>query len=248
MAGRIQYTASPSTTRDYAAVFSRTQPILGIPGKGEIYGYLAHDERLAFVTVVNPGLFAQSFAVPVSSVTPPPAFSKLVFSNDGQAKGGMTRVASVVSGELIPGEIRVYAIGSREAMAAISLPPAATRQYHRVTPIVDPFGEKREAGLRIVPAQVGKTLAVVIQYLKDGEADRSFDRPQEVMKITGVMASAPVTFTSIPAAGTNIWSRCSWAVFKHKIVPGEAGKSLRLKLIGEPPSGTTWRITTVWLQ
>ena len=234
---------------DYAPVLSWTQPVLGIPGRGEVYGYLSQDEKLAFVTVVNPGLYPQSFAVPFSNANPSRGFSKLVFSNDGQAKEVVAPAPGVIrGGELIPGEIRVYAAGPREAIAAISLPPAPTRQYHKVTPMVDPFGGKKDGELHIVPALAGRTLAIVLQYFKDGEPDRSFDRPQEVIKVKGTIASTPVTFTSIPAASTDIWSKCSWAVFKHKIEPRETGRALRLKLVGESPPGTTWRITALWLQ
>jgi hypothetical protein len=241
-------TATLRFLHDYALVLSRTQPVLGIPGRGEVYGYLSHDKKLALVTVVNPGLYPQDFTVPLPKSDPSRALSKLVFSNDAQAKQTVTPAAGVIQGELIPGEIRVYAAGPRESIAAISLPLAPTRQYHKVTPVVDPFEGKKDGELPIVPAQAGKTLAIILQYFKDGEPDRSFDRPQEVIKVTGTIASMPLAFTSNPAAHTDIWSKCSWAVFKHKIASRETGRTLRLKLAGDPPPGTMWRVTALWLQ
>lgn len=132
-------------------------------------------------------------------------------------------------------EIRVYALGPRQTISRLSLPLAPTRQYHEGTPIADPFGGEKQAKLRIAPRRAGMTLAVIIQDQKAGEPDRSFDRPQEVMKVTGEIASRPVRFSSIPSEGTDIWSKCSWAVFKHKITPNETNQTLNLELVGEPP-------------
>jgi hypothetical protein len=92
------------------------------------------------------------------------------------------------------------------------------------------------------------TLAVIIQYLKDGKPDRSYTRPQEVCKVPGEIGSQAVDFTAIPAEGTDIWSKCSWAVFKHKIARDEADKTLRLRLVGDPPAGTVRVSQAMWLQ
>jgi len=240
--------ASIRFLRTQGKVLAHTQPILGIPGKGEVYGYLAQHEDLAFVTLVNPSLYAQSFAITVGSPAVARGFRKLVFSNDGQAREEIRPVTGVLSGKLIPGEIRIYALGTREKVSPLFLLPAPTREYHEATPIADPFAGRKEAQLKIAPQQAGKTLAVIIQYQKGGEPDRSYDRPQEIMKVTGETASGPIRFSSIPREGTDIWSKCSWGVFKHKVAPADINQTLRLKLVGEPPAGTTWTVQALWLK
>jgi len=240
--------ASIRFLREHGKVLAHTQPILGIPGKGEVYGYLSQSENLAFVTLVNPGLYPQSFSLASPTAILSRGFRKLVFSNDGQFSEEVQSMNGVLSGKLIPGEIRIYALGPREKISALSLPPAPTREYHEVTPIADPFAGKKEATLRIAPQHAGKTLAAVIQYRKGGEPDRSYDRPQEVMKVIGEIAAKPVRFLSIPKEGIDIWSKCSWAVFKHKVAPDETSQTLSLKLVGDPPVGTTWTIRALWLK
>jgi hypothetical protein len=240
--------ASIRFLRAQGNVLAHTRPILGIPGKGEVYGYLTQSEDLAFVTLVNPHLYAQSFAVPVGGPAVARGFRKLVFSNDGQAREGIRPVNGVLSGKLIPGEIRIYALGTREKVAPLFLPPAPTREYHEATPVADPFAGRKEAQLKIAPQQAGKTLAVIIQYQKGGEPDRSYDRPQEIMQVTGETATGPIRFSSIPREGTDIWSKCSWAIFKHKVAPVEINQTLHLRLVGEPPVGTTWTVQAMWLK
>jgi hypothetical protein len=117
-----------------------------------------------------------------------------------------------------------------------------------VTPIGDPFGSKREAEMRIGSGQAGMTLAVIIQYRKAGEPDRSYERPQEVLRVVGNIGSKQLSFSSIPQEGTDIWSRCSWAVFKYQLKESDANQLLKLKLVGETPPDTTWTITTLWLK
>jgi hypothetical protein len=233
--------------RDHEKLLANTQPILGIPGKGEVYGYLAREGELALVSVVNPSLFAQSYSVTVPN---PPARSlrKLLFSNDGRVREEIQPTTGVLNGSLAPGEIRVYAVGPQMRIEPLSLPPAPTRQYHEVTRISDPFGDKKEAEIQIRPEQVGTTLAVIVHFQKGGEPDRSYDRPQEVMKLSGALASRPIRFSTIPQEGTDIWSRCSWAVFKHRIEPDEANQTLKLTWVGDPPAGTTVTIRALWLR
>jgi len=234
--------------RDHQKLLVTTKPILGIPGKGEVYGYLAREGGLELLTLVNPGLYPQAFDVSAVEERPG-AYRKLLFSNDPLAPQGRTAPGSGrLQGRLVPGEIRVYAFGPRAALEPLSLPTAPTRQYHEVTLEPDPFQGAKESLLRIAPQRVGATLAVVVQYWRGGEADRSFDRPQEVMKLAGEIAFAPISFSTVPRAGTDIWSRCSWAVFKHRITPTEAGRTLKLRWAGGPPSGTTWTATTLWLR
>ncbi len=234
--------------REHGQVLAHTRPILGVPGRGEVYGYLAHEGNIAFLTLVNPGLYPQAFLVPATTAEMAGGFQKLVFSNDGRAREDLQPLNGTLGGELVPGEIRIYALGPKEKIASLSLPPAPTREFHQVTPIADPFGGKKEAELPIVPERTGMTLAFVVQYLKDGKPDRSYNRPQEVIKVTGEISSKAVGFTAIPVVGTDIWSKCSWAVFKHKIEPDETGKTLHLKLVGDSPAGTERTIQVLWLR
>jgi len=242
MAGTLRY------LRRHQAVLANTRPILGVPGKGEVYGYWSDNQDIGFATFVNPGLFPQSFSLVIPKGKLSSGFEKLVFSNDGQARQPVRPLAGVLQAKLVPGEIRVYALGPRERIEPLELPPAPTRDYHEVTPVADPFGSKREAAIRIGQNQVGMTLAIIIQYHKQGEPDRSYDRPQEVLRVVGKIGARQVGFTSIPGEGTDIWSRCSWAVFKRRFTAGDANQLLDLKLVGEPPPGTTWTITTLWLK
>ncbi len=229
-------------------VLVKTRPILGMPGRGQVYGYLADGKNLAFVTVVNPGLYPQSFLVATPPSLPPASLKKLLFSNDGEHHEPVQPVRGELSGTLIPGEIRVYALGTEGRIASLWLPPAPTRRYHHVTPFRDPFAAGRNANIRITPSDLGRTLAFVIQYRKNGQPDRSYIWPENVMKVSGNIGSHSVTFSSVPAAGTDIWSKCSWAVFKHEVAPEERNRTLRLTLIGNPPAGTQWRIHALWLR
>jgi hypothetical protein len=240
--------ASIQFLRQYEQILAHTRPILGVPGKNEIYGYFATDGDLALVTVVNPGLYPQSFTVPLGSQALGNGFLKLAFSNDGQVREVPRRASGVLQGELIPGEIRIYAIGPEAKVAPISLPPAPTRKYHQIKPIGDIFGGNGNASLAISHAHRGMTLAVIFQYRKEGKPDRSYTRPQEICKVVAEIGSQAVDFIAIPAEGTDIWSKCSWAVFKHKIVPEETGKTLTLRLVGDPPAGTDRTIQAMWLQ
>jgi hypothetical protein len=242
MAGTLRF------LREHQDVFANTRPILGIPGRGEVYGYLSNNEDTGFATIVNPGLFPQSFAFLVPHEKLSRGFEKLVFSNDGQAREPTRRLEGVLRATLVPGEIRVYALGPRERIEPLTLPSAPTREYHEVTPIGDPFGSKREAEIRIGSSQAGMTLAVIIQYRKSGEPDRSYERPQEVLRVVGNIGSKQLSFSSIPREGTDIWSHCSWAVFKHQVNESDANQLLKLKLVGETPPDTTWTITTLWLK
>jgi len=232
--------------RDHQGVLARTQPILGIPGKGEVYGYLARDDQLTFITVVNPGLFPQSFYVPTPG--PDSNFAKLVFADDEQAEHVVRPVKGFLRGDLFPGEIRVYALGPREKITPLSLPSAPTRVYHQVAPMLDPFQGGREAQLRIEKSEVGSTLAFIVQYYRGGELDRSYKQPQEVLKVVGDLGGKPAHFASIPREGVDIWSQCSWAVFKHRISSPEAGQTLLLKLLGSPPDGVRFQITALCLR
>jgi hypothetical protein len=233
--------------RDESDSLSRTEPILGVPGRGEVYGYLARGAEVSFLTVVNPGLFDQSFIVPAPRAEPE-TFEKLIFSNDPEAKAGAMPAASTVAATLLPGEIRVYAIGRRESVLALSLPPAPTRRFRRVEAMGDPFRGQSEAHVPITPERSGETLAVIVGYFKDGLPDRSSKQPQEVVKLQGEANGKPVEFETIPREGTDIWSGCSWAVFKHRIQPDEAGAKLHLRLVGSPPAGTTIQVTALWLE
>lgn len=229
------------------AVLAKTRPILGVPGRGQVYGYLAAGQDLAFVTVVNPGLYPQSFVVTSPSL-PAGSVQKLLFSNDGEHHEPVQPLCAEIRGTLIPGEIRVYALGTQEKVRSLSLPLAPTRRYHQVTSFLSPFRAKKQASIEITPNDVGKTLAFVIQYRKNGHPDRSYIWPEDVMKVSGSIDSHPATFSSIPAEGTDIWSKCSWAVFKHQVAPDESDKMLRLNRVGSPPSGTQWRIRAFWLK
>jgi len=240
--------ASLRFLRQYGPVLAHTRPILGVPGRGEVYGYFAHDDNLALVTVVNPSLLPQSFLIPASNLSSSRGFQKIIFSNDGQNGQEYRPLNGVMQGNLVPGEIRIYAIGPEEQLALLSLPSAPTRQFRTAIPITDPFARSREADLPISLDREGMTLAIVIQYLTHGEPDRSFNRPQEVIKVAGEVASKAVCFTTIPAEGTDIWSNGSWAVFKHRVERDEIGKTLHLKLDGEPPSGTDRTIQVIWLK
>ena len=233
--------------RNHQQLIARTRPILGIPGRGEIYGYQAQDSGLVLITLVNPGLFSQSFSVEVPGL-PPPAFQKLIFCNDAQARQEMQASRGMLTGKLVPGEIRVYALGATAMIRPLALPPAPTRLYHEVTQISDPFGKDRTAELKIGPTQRGKTLAIIVRYWKGREADRAYDRPQEVMKLSGEIGTRAVSFSSIPREGTDIWSRCSWAVFKHRVAPEDVNHTLKLKWMGNPPEGTTSTVTALWLR
>jgi hypothetical protein len=228
--------------------FANTRPILGFPGKGQVYGYLSDGGEITFLTVVNPALLPQSFSLLAPGNIPVRGNVKLLFSNDAQARELLRPMQGVIQGVLVPGEIRVYALGSRERLDPLSLPPAPTRQFHHVTPLPDLFGGNNEAGLTIDPKRVGTTLAVIIQYWKAGEPDRSFGRPQEVITLKGEINSTPVKFSSIPKEGSDIWSRCSWAVFKHPISANEANQHLKLELVGKPPAETTAQVTALWLK
>ncbi len=232
--------------RDHQQLIARTRPILGVPGKGEVYGYQAQDSALTLITLVNPGLFRQSFSVEVADL-PRAAIQKLIFSNDAQAPRETRESSGLLTGKLVPGEIRVYALGEAARIAPLALPSAPTRMYHEVAQFPDPFGKNQTAELKIGPQHRGKTLAIVVSYWKGGEADRAYGRPQEVMKLKGKIDSRPVTFSSIPREGTDIWSRSSWAVFKHRVAPEEVGHTLRLNWEGNPPEGTAWTITALWL-
>ena len=117
-----------------------------------------------------------------------------------------------------------------------------------MAPIGDPFGSNKAAEIHIDSAQEGMTLAVIIQCRKAGEPDRSYERPQEVVTLVGNIGSKPVNFSSIPREGTDIWSHCSWAVFKHRIDASEGNQNLTLRLTGEPPAGTTRLVTALWLK
>jgi hypothetical protein len=117
-----------------------------------------------------------------------------------------------------------------------------------VTPLGDPFGSKKEADIQVGADKAGMTLAVIIQYRKSGEPDRSYARPQEVLRVGGDIGSKQVTFSSIPREGTHVWSQSSWAVFKHRIAANEAKQKLTLRLTGQPAAGTTWMITALWLK
>ena len=229
-------------------VFAHTRPILGIPGTGEVYGYFSSNKDIAFVTVVNPGFFPQSFSFLIPNEKIAGGFEKSLFSNDGRAHEAIRRSEGDLCGTLIPGEIRVYALGARERIEPLELPSAPTRAFHQVTPIGDPFGSTKEAEIQIGRGQAGETLAVVIQYRKAGEPDRSYQRPQEVLRVTGNIGSRSISFASIPREGTDIWSLCSWAVFKHCIAPGEVSQKLTLRLDGDPPAGITYTIMTLWLK
>lgn len=224
-----------------------TRPILGIPGQGQVYGYCTAGKDLAFVTVVNPGLSSQSFAAEAPSL-PAGSLQKLVFSNDGEHHEPMQLLNAEIQGTLVPGEIRVYALGTQRKLSSLALPPASTRQYHQVTSFESPFKTSRNASIEVTPKDVGKTLAFVIQYRKNNQPDRSYAMPEDVTKVFGSIDSHPVTFTSIPAAGTDIWSRCSWAVFKHHVAVDEANKTLRLMLAGNPPAGTQFQVQGLWLK
>lgn len=242
MAGTLRF------LREHQEVLAKTRPILGVPGRSEVYGYLSTDGGTGFATLVNPGLFPQSFSYLVPKKELDRGVVRLIFSNDGQAHEPIRRLEGVLKGTLIPGEIRVYALGPREQVEPFWLPSASTREYHEVTSIGDPFGSNKEAEIQIGADEVGMTLAVVIEYRKAGEPDRSYDRPQEVLRVGGNIGSNPVSFSSIPREGTDIWSHCSWAVFKHQIAAGEANHKLTMRLTGEPPAGTTWMITSLWLK
>jgi hypothetical protein len=242
MAGTLRF------LREHQDVLANTRPILGIPGRGEVYGYLSDNEKSGFVTLMNPGLFPQSFTLLIPNEKLSRGFTKLVFSNDGQVREPIRRLEGVLQGTLTPGEIRVYALGLRERIEPLELPSAPTRQYHEVTPIGNPFDSNREAEIQLASDHGGMTLAVVIQYSKAGEADRSFERPQEVLRVVGNIGSKQVSFASIPKEGTDIWSHCSWAVFKHQVTSNDANQLLKVKLVGETPPGTTPMITTLWLK
>ncbi len=232
--------------RTHPAIFAKTRPILGIPGRGEVYGYLAAGPDLAFVTVVNPGLFPQSFQVPPPAL-PSGSMKNLLFTNDGEHHEPIERLGGEIRGILVPGEIRVYALGPQEEIASLSLPAAPTRKYHHVRSFPNPFAAKRDADIKLVPRDAGKTLAIVIQYRKNAQPDRSYAWPENVMKISGSIDSHPAIFSSIPAKGTDIWSKCSWAVFEHPVSASELNHTLHLTLVGSPPAGTQWRIQTFWL-
>ena len=240
-------TASLRFLREHEKLLESTRPILGVPGKGEVYGYLARESGLTLVTLVNPGLYSQTFALTVPD-SPPGASQKLLFSNVPLVRPMTSSGTGRLQGSLVPGEIRVYGLGPRATLERLSLPAAPTRRYHEAVLEADPFRGSKEAQLRMPAQRVGATLAVIVRYWRGGEADRNYDRPQEVMKLTGEVASAPVSFSTVPRAGTDIWSRCSWAVFEHRIAPSEAGKVLKLHWVGSPPSGTTWTVTTLWLR
>ncbi|MGD1158195.1 MAG: hypothetical protein ABSA41_20570 [Terriglobia bacterium] len=240
--------ASIRFLHEYEPILTHTRPILGVPGRGEVYGYFASQGDLALVTVVNPGLYPQSFLVPLAGQARGDGLLKLVFSNDGRAREELRPANGVLEGELVPGEIRIYGLGPEAKVAPMSLPSASTRQFHQITPLADLFGGKRVADFALSPEHEGMTLAIIIQYQKDGRPDRSYTRPQEICKVTGDIASKAVIFTSIPAEGTDIWSKCSWAVFKCKIARNETGETLRLRLVGDPPAGTDRAIQSMWLQ
>lgn len=240
--------ATLNLLRTYQGVIARTRPILGVPGRGQVYGYLASGKNLAFVTVVNPGLYPQTFLVGTPPSLPPGSLTKLLFSNDGDHREPVRPVRGELSGILIPGEIRVYALGTDGQIAPLWLPPAPTRRYHHVTPFDNPFAAGRKASIRITPSDIGKTLAFVIQYRKNGQPNRSYIWPENVLKVSGTLNSHPVLFSTIPAEGTDIWSKCSWAVLKHEVSSAEKNKTLRLTLIGSPPAGTQWRIKALWLK
>jgi hypothetical protein len=239
--------ASIRFSHEYQQVLAHTRPILGVPGRGEVYGYLATHTDLVLVTVVNPGLYPQTFLVLLAKQALGQGSSKLVFSNDGQAREDLRSVNGVLRGELLPGEIRIYALGAEAKVAPISLPSAPTRKFQGFTPLGDFFGERRVADLAIKPQNAGKTLAIIVQYRKDGKPHRAFTKPQEVTKVVGEIASRAVSFTSIPAEGIDLWSKCSWSVFEHEIAQNEVGRTLRLTLVGDPPAGTDREIQAMWL-
>jgi len=242
MAGTLRF------LREHKDVLANTRPILGIPGRGEVYGYLSHNEESGFVTLVNPGLFPQSFSYSIANEKLARGFEKLLFSNDSEAREPIRRSEGELQGTLIPGEIRVYALGARERIDPLELPSAPTREFHKVTSIGDPFGSNREAEIQIGSDHVGMTLAVIIKYRKAGEPDRTYDRPQEVLRVEGNIGSNQLSFVSIPREGTDIWSRCSWAVFKHQFNESDANQLLKLKLVGETPPHTSSVITALWLK
>jgi hypothetical protein len=231
--------------RDESDALSRTKPILGVPGRGEVYGYVARGAEVSFLTVVNPGLFGQSFVVPAPGPAP---FQKLLYSNAPDAHSGLEPASGVLRTELGPGEIRIYAYGARAKLSGLSLPAAPTRRYRTITPIAGAFEGKSEAEFKVPAEKAGATLAVIIRYFKGGLPDRSSKQPQDVVKLQGEANGKPVEFETIPREGTDIWSGCSWAVFKHRIAPEDAGHTFVLKLIGTPPQGTTARVTALWLK
>jgi hypothetical protein len=99
MAGTLRF------LREHQDVFAHTRPILGIPGRGEVYGYVSSNEDTGFATVVNPGLFPQSFSFLIPNQKLAGGFEKLIFSNDGQAHDAIRRSEGVLRGALVPGEI-----------------------------------------------------------------------------------------------------------------------------------------------
>ena len=240
--------ATLNLLQSHQDVIAKTRPILGVPGLGQVYGYLSEGNDLAFVTIVNPGLYSQSFQVPSPHGLPTVSFEKLLFSNDGERHEYTRPLSGVVDGVLVPGEIRVYALGPQELVSPLSLPPAPTRKYHLVAPFADLFTGNRNASMEITQSEVGKTLAFVIQYRKNGQPDRSFVRPEDVLKIAGSVGLKSVKFSSIPAQGTDIWSGCSWTVFKHRVAPEEINQTLSLALVGSPPAGTQLKIQGLWLK
>jgi hypothetical protein len=234
--------------RENEAILAKTKPVLGVPGRGEVYGYVASLDDLALVTVVNPGLYPQSFVYSVSGQPARNAFQRLVFSNDGLAKDKARRTKGVLQGELVPGEIRIYALGAATRVSALALPPAPTRKFHRFIPLPDLFNGEKTARLKLAPGNAEMTLAIILRYFREGIPDRSFARPQEVCTVTGEIASKAVRFTSLPAEGTDVWSKCSWAVFEHQVGRDEIDKTLRLRLAGRPPAGSHLSIQAMWLQ
>jgi hypothetical protein len=231
----------------YQSVLEQTRPILGVPGRGEVYGYQASSPGLSFVTLVNPGLFQQLFGVEIGALLHEP-YSKLIFSNDVRATAPIAPVAGVLSGSLAGGEIRVYALGGQPRISGISLPYAPTRKFHKVVSFGDPFEGKTTCKIFLPRGRAGSTLAVILRYSRGGLADRSSHTPQNVIKVEGSLGAKSVTFRSIPRQGTDIWSGGSWAVFKHEVTAGEVNHSLTLALIGTPPTGTHVTVQAMWLK
>lgn len=231
--------------RAHQDVISQTKPILGAPSKSEVYGYCAQSKDIAFVTIINPGLFPQSFSYPVLEQTYP--MQKVLFSNDSLIENTLHPFDGVLEGKLVPGEIRVYVLGGSDRLRTLSLPPAPTRVFHNVTAMMNPFGNNKEAQITITSEQVGRTLALVIQYWKDGRPDRSYKQPQRVISVAGQISSQNIDFVTVPYGADQVWALCSWAVFKYRVKESDVNQVLNLKLEGQTAPETTFTLTSLWL-
>ncbi len=236
---------------DNVECFSNTKAILGMPGKGEVYGYANVYGTHGFITLCNPSLTSKNITLKLDETLALKAefkeeeiLLKQIYSRNRKLIFDTPEIFNYgdeIEINLYPSEVAVLEVADNLAQLVATrygmqgIVPQTSEKVDINVELRDSGDGLREGSsqLAIPEDATNKILAITVNLIHEGKPMRRIRTPQNSIKLEAKIDDKIINFINTP--DQLIWSSCSWVAFRYKIGRADIGKTMNLTLKTDIP-------------